>query len=69
MGTSRDAAALMSSFDQFKQWTTFLLLEMKARTDIIEHNTHITRQETQINTVMKYLKTFLLPKMISLPVR
>ena len=52
MGTSRDAAALMSSFDQFKQWTTFLLLEMKARTDIIEHNTHITRQETQINTVM-----------------
>ena len=26
IGTSRDAAALMSSFDQFKQYTTFLLL-------------------------------------------
>ena len=28
MGISRDAAALMSSFDQFKLYTTFLLLQM-----------------------------------------
>ena len=27
MGTSRDAAALMSSLDQFKLYTTFLLLQ------------------------------------------
>ena len=31
IGTSRDAAALMSSFDQFQQYTTFLLLSMKTR--------------------------------------
>lgn len=28
MGTSRDAAALMSSLDQFGQYTTFLLLQI-----------------------------------------
>ena len=38
IGTSRDAAALMSSFDQFKQYTTFLLLAMKTRKRIITHD-------------------------------
>lgn len=33
MGTSRDAAALMSSLDQFTQYTTFLLLRWKKEVD------------------------------------
>ena len=53
IGTSLDAAALMSSFDQFKQYTTFLLLWMKLPKQIIKYMYRTNCQVTALNTAMK----------------